>query len=50
MKLVEAINSQKRAVENENDELKSQISEMLNQRTQHLATAIDMNSSSGQGQ
>ena len=37
MKLVETINMQKRVLETENEELKSKISEMLNDRTSNLA-------------
>ena len=41
MKLVETINNQKRVLETENEELKSRISEMLNERQSNLASAID---------
>ncbi len=41
MKLVETINNQKRVLETENEELKSRISEMLNERTGNLAQNMD---------
>ena len=41
MKLVETINMQKRVLETENDELKSRMNEMLNDKTSNLASAFD---------
>ena len=41
MKLVETINLQKKVLENENEELKSRISEMLNERTSNLPSALE---------
>lgn len=41
MKLVETINMQKRVLETENEDLKSKISEMLNDRTSNLAQNFD---------
>ena len=41
MKLVETITMQKRAVEEENQELKSRLSEMVNERGTNLSAAFD---------
>ena len=41
MKLVETINMQKRVLESENDDLKSRLNEMLNEKTSNLASAFD---------
>ena len=41
MKLVETINMQKRVLENENEDLKSRMNEMLNDKTSNLASAFD---------
>lgn len=41
MKLVETINMQKRVLETENDDLKSRMNEMLNDKTSNLASAFD---------
>ena len=41
MKLVETINMQKRVLETENEELKSRMNELLNERTSNLASAFD---------
>lgn len=41
MKLVETINMQKKVLETENEELKSRMNELLNERTSNLASAFD---------
>ena len=41
MKLVETINMQKRVLETENEDLKSRMNELLNERTSNLASAFD---------
>lgn len=41
MQLVETITMQKRELENENMELKSRISEMINERGSNLAAALE---------
>ena len=47
MLLVETISLQKRMVENENVDLKSRISEMVNERGTNLASAMDRHSAVG---
>jgi len=41
MKLVETINMQKRELETENEELKSRMSEMLNERSNTMANVME---------
>ena len=41
LKLVETINMQKRVLETENEELKSRISEMLNDKTSNMQSALE---------
>ena len=50
MKLVETINMQKRVLETENEELKTKINEILNERTSNLASAIDQAASASVSQ
>ena len=46
MKYIENINLQKKVLENENEELKSRISEMMNERTNTLEQAVTNSSAS----
>ena len=46
MKFIENINMQKKVLENENEELKSRISEMMNERTNTLDQAVTNSSAS----
>ena len=41
MKLVETINMQKKVLETENEDLKSRMNELLNEKTSNLASAFD---------
>ena len=50
MKLVETINNQKRVLETENEELKSRMNDMLNDKSSNLASALDQAVSSSQAQ
>lgn len=49
MKLVETINNQKRVLETENEDLKSRIGEMINERTSNLTSALDQAASAHNG-
>ena len=47
MRLVETINMQKKQLETENDELKTRLSELMNEKTSNLQSAFDQASLSG---
>ena len=49
MKLVETINMQKRVLETENEELKSRMNDLLNDRQSNLASALDQAASQSAG-
>lgn len=48
MKLVETVTMQKRALEDENNDLKSRLSEMVNERGTNLSGVMDRPMSQGQ--
>ena len=47
MKLVETINNQKRQLEDENDDLKSKLNDLMAERTSNMQSAFDQNSLGG---
>lgn len=50
LKLVETISIQKKQVENENEELRSRISELVNDKMSQIASNLDQVSNGGFGQ
>lgn len=49
MKLIETINMQKRQLEDENEDLKSRISELMNEHGSNLAAALERPSTASIG-